>query len=308
MIGRIEYLPLREVWKHEEADFSKWLGENIDILSECIGLPLDNPKREQAVGTFSADLVCISAGGKLVVIENQLTKSDHDHLGKLLTYMSNRDASAGIWIVSECRPEHVRAVSWMNQSPNADFYIVKVEAIRIGDSEPAPLLTMIVGPGEAGKAAGKAEGELKELDVLRRDFWTKLLDIARTKTELHSNRNPTTDGYISAGAGKAGIQFNYCIWEHKGRVELYIDCGPGSEQRNIDILELLLTHRADIEKAFGQELEWDSMPGRRAARVLTQTVGGYRNSKSEWTQIITHMVDAMVRLEQALKPYIRKLQ
>jgi len=93
MIGRIEHLPLREVWKHEEADFSKWLSESLDVLNECTGLQLTSAKREHAIGSFSADLVCDDESGQLVVVENQLAKSNHEHLGKLLTYMANIDVS-----------------------------------------------------------------------------------------------------------------------------------------------------------------------------------------------------------------------
>ena len=110
--------------------------------------------REQAAGTFSIDLVAEDEGGGTVIIENQLEKSNHDHLGKLITYLTAMSGKAAIWIVSDPRPEHVAAITWLNESASADFYMVKVEAVRIGDSPPAPLFTLIVGPSEDAKDVG----------------------------------------------------------------------------------------------------------------------------------------------------------
>lgn len=142
MIGKISRVPLREVWKHEAYDLTRWLEQNIDVLSDAVGLPLANPEREQAAGTFSVDLVAEDAAGNPVVIENQLGRTDHDHLGKLLTYMVTVGAKTAIWVAAEPRSEHVSTVAWLNESSAASFYLLKIEAIRIGDSPPAPLLTL----------------------------------------------------------------------------------------------------------------------------------------------------------------------
>ena len=155
MIKKITRIPLREVWKHEALDFTKWLEENIDVLNDVLGLSLDNAESEQSAGSFSVDIVA-EENGRIVVIENQLEKSDHDHLGKLITYLTMLDASIAIWIVSEPRPEHVKSIAWLNESSSASFYLLKVEAIKIGDSPPAPLLTLITGPSEGATEIGRA--------------------------------------------------------------------------------------------------------------------------------------------------------
>src|SRR4051794_23918514 len=113
-IGKIERVPLREVWRHEARDLTTWLVENVDVLNDALGLGLVSAERERAAGAFSVDLVAQDADGRTVVIENQLERSDHDHLGKLVTYTAMTDANVAVWIVSEPRPEHVRAVSWLN--------------------------------------------------------------------------------------------------------------------------------------------------------------------------------------------------
>ena len=117
-----------------------WLEENIDVLSDVLGFSLASVEREQAAGAFNADLVGEDDGGRTIVIENQLEKSNHDHLGKLIAYAAYLDARAAIWIVAEPRPELVRALSWLNESTPTGFYLLKIEGIRIGNSSPAPLL------------------------------------------------------------------------------------------------------------------------------------------------------------------------
>ena len=149
MIGRLQrVVNLREVWEHEALHFTPWLEENIDVLNNEIDLSLSIVEREQAAGDFSVDLVAEDESGNPVIIENQLERSNHDHLGKLITYLTAIGAKAAIWIVEDPRPEHIGAISWLNESSAASFYLLKLEAVRIEDSPLAPLLTLIVGPSE----------------------------------------------------------------------------------------------------------------------------------------------------------------
>jgi hypothetical protein len=175
VIGKIVRRPLREVWKHEALDFTTWLVDNIDVLSEALDVPLEEAKREQAAGDFSVDLVAEDGSGNTVVIENQLEKSDHDHLGKLVTYLAALDAQVAVWIVSEPRPEHTKAVTWLNESQQASFYLVKAEAICIDDSSPACLFTLITGPSEETREVGETKKELSDRHMMRRNFWETLL-------------------------------------------------------------------------------------------------------------------------------------
>lgn len=171
----IERVPLRDVWRHEAHNLTTWLEENIDVLNDVLDLSLTNIEREQAAGSFSVDLVAEDDSSNTVVIENQLERSNHDHLGKLLTYTAFTDARAAFWIVADPRPEHVRAISWLNESAATAFYLLKLEGIRIGDSAPAPLLTLIVGPSEEGREVGEAKKERAERCAIRRRFWTDCL-------------------------------------------------------------------------------------------------------------------------------------
>ncbi len=308
MIGRIERLPLREVWKHEALDFTTWLENSIDVLNEILDLNLVNAEREKAAGTFSVDLVAEDDTGNPVVIENQLEKSNHDHLGKLITYLTAIGARTAIWIVSDPRPEHVTAISWLNESSSASFYLVKVEAIKIGESEPAPLLTLIVGPSEEGREVGKTKKEMAERYKIRHRFWSQLLECAKSQTKLHANISPSEHNWIGTSAGKKGLLLNYSVTKHETSVELYIDRGKESEEENQQVFDKFVESKEAIEETFGDSLEWQQLEGKRACRIKKQiTVGGYRDEEDKWPEIHEAAVAAMIKLEKALRPYIQKL-
>ncbi|MDE2928243.1 MAG: DUF4268 domain-containing protein [Acidobacteriota bacterium] len=292
------------MWSHEALDFTTWLEENVDVLAEATGLRLSGIEREQAAGSFSVDLIAEDEDGRAVVIENQLEKSDHDHLGKLLTYLVGIQARKAVWIVADPRPEHVGVIAWLNESASADFYLLKLEAIRIGDSEPAPLLTQIVGPSDETRKAGRTKKELAERERLRYRFFEGLLEHAKSRTQLHANIRPSKHGWVGAGAGIAGVGFNYVVRQRDARVELYIDTGDGGENQRI--FEALDLKREEIEGVFGLPLDWDTKEGRRACRIQrTYSTGGYRD-EDVWEAVYEELAEAMAKLESALKPRLKR--
>jgi hypothetical protein len=309
MIGKIKRVALREVWKHEALDFTQWLEKNIDVLNESLDLELISADREQGAGSFSVDLVAEDKDGKRVIIENQLERSDHDHLGKLITYVVALEAEAAVWIVSDARPEHISAVTWLNQSSSASFYLLKVEAIQIESSPPAPLLTLIVGPSAEGREVGETKKELAEREALRKEFWQMLLDRAKTRTKLHAAISAGTQGWISAGSGMGGLPYVYSVHQHEGGVELYIDRGKDAEVENKAIFDSLAASKESIEKEFGESLEWQQLEGRRACRIRKRySIGGYRDDRAKWPEIQDSMINAMIRFEKALGPHIARLK
>lgn len=308
MIGKLKRVPLREVWKHEAVDFTTWLEDNFDVLNDALDITISNVEREQTAGTFKVDLVAEDESGDLVIIENQLEKSNHDHLGKLITYLTVLEAKTAVWIVSDPRPEHVRAIAWLNEASSGAFYLLKVEAVKIGESPPAPLLTLIVGPSEESREAGETKRELAERQVIRRRFWTALLEKSKAKTRLHSNISPGKDSWIGTGAGRSGLSYNYVIRQHDADVELYIDRGKGLEDENKAVFDALTSSRESIEAVFYGQLDWQRLDGKQACRIKWHIdLAGYRDAESGWPDLQDAMIDAMIRLERALKPLIAKL-
>jgi len=305
-IGKLQRVHLREVWRHEAYDFTQWLQENIDVLNESLDLELVSAEREQAAGSFSIDIVAESSDGDTYVIENQLEKSNHDHLGKVITYLTSMKARGAIWIVSEPRQEHVNAMAWLNEASSADFYLVKVEAVRIGDSPAAPLLTLIVGPSAEAKEAGRAKQELAERYDIRKQWWSQLVQLPGAK--LHAHITPGQYSWLGTSSGVRGLNLNYSVTQNECGVELYVDRGKDCEEENEAIFDQLLQSKEQVEGAITCPLSWQRLDGRRACRLRIDLPGGYRSPESEWPEIQQRMTDARTQLEAALKPVLRGLQ
>jgi hypothetical protein len=309
-IGRLESVELRELWKHEESGFSAWLEKNIEIPADAIGISLSIVQREKEVGPFRVDLLAEDGAGNFVLVENQLEPTDHDHLGKLLTFLTNLDAKGGIWITREARPGHMRAVEWLNEVSPRDvaFYLVRIAAYRIGNSTPAPLFTVIVGPSPGSKDVGETKEALAERHLLRLKFWEQLLEKAKGRgLTLHGGRSPSKDNWLGASAGKAGFHYNYVIWlDEKTAVELWIDVGDQAENKRI--FDSLHAKKERIEKDFGGPLSWERLDDRRDSRIrYVINRGGLRDDQAKWPAIQEAMVDAMSRLSSAFKPHIAGL-
>ena len=196
MIGKLKKHNLRSIWKHEATDFTVWLESNLGELSEVLNMDLELVKREHAVGSFAADIVAVDENGNKVIIENQLEKTDHNHLGQIITYVSNLEAKTVVWITSEPRQEHVNALSWLNTQTNVDFYLIKLAAVSIDGSKPAPLLQAICEPDPDLKSAAAHEGELSERERFNVEFWT----------EIKEKCNGTLPGFLSRKPPKYHFQ------------------------------------------------------------------------------------------------------
>lgn len=306
-IGRLTSVSLRELWPNEAYDFTTWLGKNLDLVSEALGMDLSLLEQEASAGTFSADILAETDNGDAVVIENQLERTDHDHLGKLTTYLSNLEARAAIWITSEPRPEHEKAIHWLNEMLPADtaFYLVRIEAYQIEDSPPAPLFTVIAGPSPEARQIGNKKKELAERHVKRREFWRTLLERANRRTSLYSQRSPTTESWLNAGAGKKGIAFQFRVRMHDASVGLRIRSDTSDESRRI--FNALQARKETIEQRFGDYLEWRPKEDVRTCHIVHPLRTGGWKDEELWPEIQEEMVDAMVRLEEALGSEIDRL-
>lgn len=301
-------VPLREIWSHEARDFTRWLEKNLDYLGEAIGLTLEPIERESAIGDLAVDLLAEDDAGNRVIIECQLQRSDHEHLGKLLTYMGSfTDVKVAIWICAQPRPEHEKAVHWLNETFPVDtnIYLVQVEAYRIADSSPAVKFTVIAGPSEQSRQVGRHRKELAERHVLMREFWKQLIERLQGKTKLHANLKPSLTYWLSTR--KRGIEYNYVVLKDKARVELYIDTGDG--EKNKRIYDEIYKHKDAIEQRFGEPLEWQRLDMKCSCRVAASIKGkGKINDQDTWDTLQDAMIDAMIRLENAFAPYINQLQ
>ncbi|MCD4694735.1 MAG: DUF4268 domain-containing protein [Bacteroidales bacterium] len=310
MIDRITRVPLRDIWKHEAKDFTVWISENMDVLKEAIGIELVNAEREQSTGNFNVDILAEDTSGNAVIIENQLGKSDHDHLGKIITYLTSFEAKIAIWIVAEPRQEHINAFSWLNESTNSDFYLLKIEAIKIGESSPAPLITLIIGPSEQAKQVGTAKKNISERHKLRYKFWEQLLEKSKELNfNLFNSISPNQYNWLGITAGKKGIQYAYTITQEAMRVEIWIDRGKDSNEENLHLLNMIKKQQEKIEADFGEKLKWDEAEEYRLCAIRHELkIGGYKSLEEEWEQIQEKTINSMMKLVGATNGVIGKLK
>ncbi len=163
-LDKLKKVNLRDVWQHEAHKFTKWLAEeeNISELSEEIGIDIEVIQTEANVGSFSVDILAKEVESeRKIIIENQLEKTDHDHLGKLITYASGYDAEFIIWIVKTAREEHINAINWLNENivENINFFLIEIELWKIGESKPAPKFQIIARPNDWAKTIKTASSK-----------------------------------------------------------------------------------------------------------------------------------------------------
>ena len=216
-LGRLEKVELRDYWKDEAKDFTPWLAEedNINLLGETVGMELEVQEQEAKVGTFSADILCKDINtDRCVVIENQLEKTDHDHLGKVITYCSGLDAYTAIWIARTFDEEHRAAIDWLNSitDDNYNFFGIEVRLFKIGDSALAPQFDIVAKPNNWSKTIKKQVSGNTETEKLRLDFWNAYFDFVDKKgLDGITHARATTDHWSDFRVGIAGFHYAHIL-------------------------------------------------------------------------------------------------
>ena len=268
-VGFIKTVAIRDVWPTEHAGFTPWLQSHIGELDKVLGLGLTNPQREVGAGDFSIDLVAETNFGD-VVIENQFGKSDHRHLGQLVTYLSHREVQRAIWIVEEGRPEHVKAAQTLNDRGVGQIWMVTVRAIKIGDSLVAPLFTVVAAPSEDAMVDGTADQELKPGQIRRRNFMAALFAQARGAgiDSPFKDLAPDVTGVRDTPARGSGLVYRVAVNRRESRVVL-----TNVQGKWTGAMAVLAASRREIDQAFAaadlpKALEWDEQvaAGRWAIR------------------------------------------
>lgn len=166
-LSRLEEIKdLRTVWPHEALDFTPWLSQddNISLLADAIGLDITVDETESSVGDFNVDIFASETGtDRKIIIENQLEDTNHDHLGKLITYASGKSADVIIWVVKHAREEHKAAIEWLNNHTDEKigFFLCEIKLYRIGTSEPAVKFEVIEKPNDWTKEVKRVSPQMK---------------------------------------------------------------------------------------------------------------------------------------------------
>lgn len=303
----VEYLGLAEVWEHEEHDFTPWIVNHIDQLGTTIGIELDDIEREDAVGGYSADITGteMNTDGR-VVIENQFGTTDHDHLGKLLTYGAGTDAEFVIWLAEAFRDEHRSVLEWLNTGApgGAKFFGVKPRVLRLNSVETLGFDFMVVV--EPNDWERELQESLSTREQAYKDFFSALTDAYAEANPSWNQLKALPQSWLGFGAGISGVSFTWAF--HHGpelAVELYID--TGDKERNETIYSDLKADQDAIEAELG-DVVWERLPEKQACRIkvaksIDTHVEGLRPMQRE--SFVEWAVQQMNGVTTAFEPRLR---
>ncbi len=267
-LGKLEPVDLRSVWNDEARSFTPWLAqeENIQVLGETIGVELEVDATEVAIGSFRADIVCKTIDDATMVIENQLDKTNHDHLGKIITYASGLGAKYIVWICRLATEEHRQAVDWLNETSvdGINYFLLEIELFQIGDSEPAPYFKIVCSPNEWAKTIIAPPKALSKTQQQHLDFWNGLKEHMTTNGTFLNLRTPRPQHWYGIAVGRS--KFSLGLTRNTTAQRLGCEIYLRGKQAKI-AFGLIKEVASEIEQAVGT-LNWEELPEGQDCRII----------------------------------------
>ena len=300
-----EIKDLRKVWPHEAVDFTPWLAqeENMALLSDALGMDISVDETESGVGDFSVDIFASETGtGRKIIIENQLEDSNHDHLGKIITYASGKSAEVIVWVVKHAREEHRAAIEWLNNntSERIGFFLCEIKLYRIGDSEPAVKFEVVEKPNDWAKEVRKSEATT-ETQQQRYDYWNAFQDYAFNNTQFAKSLNRRKAGYdhwLNFSIGSSACYISVTQVQKRNVVGVELNISDDKE-----LFHSLHAHKDAIEGETGIKFEWKELPERKASRILVEKAVDF-GEKSKWQSQFDWVIDTMIKMKKAFRKYL----
>lgn len=298
-LGKLEKIELREVWRHEALDFTRWLAkkENIAILSKEIGIDIEVIETEMSVGRYNVDIYARDIeSNKRIVIENQLENTNHDHLGKMLVYAAGLDADIAIWIVKDVNEEHRQAVEWLNDNSfeKINIFLVKVELWQIDNSPIAPKFQVICEPNNWAKVLKQQSKEnVSDLELKQMEYWQGFVDYAKSKDKTYISQRPSIYNWyvIRIGSSDYKIKLVHSVNSDMIRCQLEIF--------NDSIYKKLEQYRTEIDNKING-LEWEYLEDRKVNRISCN------NSSKDNASSYVWLLDMVDRFKEVFLDYLNK--
>jgi hypothetical protein len=315
-LGTFERVPLKEAWPSEDGNFTPWLAQarTISLLGDALNLELEVEAVEHWVGSFRADILAraIDETDHRVIIENQFGRTNHGHLGQILTYLAGIEgAKTVVWIAETIQPDHRAAIDWLNANTTEEFsfFAIEIELWPIGSSPPAPRFNVIASPNDWTKTARTAARKVGETALAERHhiglaYWASFADYLNEKGSTFRIRRANKDHWFSFGVGRAGFVISATISTDKERigVELY-------NHRDMEkaAFRALFAQKEAIEKEFGEPLEWQELPGKKATRIALYELGVDPSDKKQYPELHAWMLTKMDRFRKVFAARIKSL-
>lgn len=314
-LGKFERVALKDAWPTEDGNFTPWLGEeeNIVLLGDALDMELEVEAREQRVGSFRADILAraIDETEHRVIIENQFGRTDHGHLGQILTYLAGVDnARTVVWIAETIQPDHRAAIDWLNANTSEEFsfFAIEIELWRIGESPPAPRFNIVASPNDWTRNTRKVTHQVSENDPerhrIRLAYWTSYSEYLKEHKSSFRLRTPGKAHWKWFSIGRSGFGINATISVELNRagVELYAD-----RDNDKVAFRTLFAQRAEIEKIIGEPLEWQELPGKKASRIVLYKHGVDPSDEKQYPEIHAWMLAKMEAFKKAFADRVRVL-
>lgn len=309
-IGKKTPCEIRSVWR-TERDFSRWLATEpgVGTLDQDIALQVENMVCESKIGAFPCDLAGNLVGDEehIVVIENQFGKTDHDHLGKLLTHVSLHRAMTGIWIAERAADDHRQVVEWLNENTptSANFYLLEVAIFRIGESDPAPQLSVVCRPNERAKArrSGLSESE-NELQEWQRSTWESIHEAIRRSRPPFNLQKASGQHWSSITVGRTGFHIAMLLNTRKPSIGIEMYMTVAWKDR---AFQSLRAKETEIEREVGSKLDWMPLPEKKAARILLENEINPRDPEKR-TEVTEWFATNLLKMYDVFKPRIARLR
>lgn len=310
-IGKLEKVDIRKLWQGEASDFTPWLAkeENIAILSDTINIELEVVEQEKNVGPFRADILCQSTvDSHYVLIENQLEKTDHTHLGQIITYAAGLDAVTIIWIAKNFTEEHRAAIDWLNRITDntLNFFGIEIEAYKIGESDPAPLFQIIAKPNNWSKAvkSGTQTQGLTETKALNLEYWTAMKQYFEEKGTFLKHQKPQAQHWSSFALGKTNIYMAAVVgtWEGFIKVEFYIN----TDDSKVLFNRLREKYYEDSLEKLDKNIQWEELPDYKLSKVVLRINEDPKN-KQDWPKQHQWLMETLEKFDKFFRPKIKQL-
>tara|TARA_R110002126_G_scaffold1402_2_gene7952 strand:+ start:27197 stop:28186 length:990 start_codon:yes stop_codon:yes gene_type:complete len=312
-LGRLEKVQPRAIWEKEDRDFTPWLAEaeNISLLGDTIGLDLQVEAVEKDVGPYRADILCKDANtANWVLVENQLEKTDHVHLGQLMVYAAGLHAATIVWIADRFTEEHRAALDWLNEITSGDinFFGLEVELWRIGESMAAPKFNVVSKPNDwsrsLNRTARQLDTDLTPTKQLQLEYWQSFTGLMTDRGGSVKPTKPHPQHWINFSVGRTGFNLYAIANTRDKRISIGLWISDAEAEA---YFQLLLEDRAAIETEIDSSLLWVGDESRKSRGVRLDHDGHDPTDKSSWKQQHEWLYETLQRFHSAFSVRVKGL-
>ncbi|WP_226698834.1 DUF4268 domain-containing protein [Qipengyuania gaetbuli] len=311
-LGKVHRVDVRSAWPNEASHFTPWLAsdEGMELLQEALGMELEVEATEKFVGPFKADILAKrtdTTDDHWVLIENQLERTDHRHLGQLLTYAAGLDAVTVVWIAESFAEEHRAALDWLNDvtSDQLEFFGLEIELWQIAGSPPAPMFNIIAEPNDWQREVKQgAGGRVSDLKETQRHYWSALRSALIERGSKVRPQKAQPQSWTTYALGRSGAWLGACMNTQKNNVWAEFCCnGPPGKVW----YDAIVAHRDEIEAKIGHPLSWQRLDGKKQSRVALYLENADPTNESDWGRQHTWLIEKLERFYDVFRPLVLEL-